>query len=139
MTRALEAGRAEYPAPQPQWIEDRFWVWVHYTAAKIGRGELFEVLDGLSSLRAKVLGPLALATVGARPMGVRKLERLAPQYASALRATVAGHDSRDCARALFACVDLYRALRAQPRPAGTLEQREGAERAAVKYLSELSL
>lgn len=27
------------PFPQLQWIEDRFWVWVHYCATKLGRGE----------------------------------------------------------------------------------------------------
>src|SRR5438445_5441981 len=36
LTRALEDGAAEYPMPILQWIEDRFWVWVHYAAAKIG-------------------------------------------------------------------------------------------------------
>jgi len=58
MTRALAAGVARYPTPDRQWIEDRFWVWIHYVAAKIGRGEVFEALDGLALLRGRALGPL---------------------------------------------------------------------------------
>ena len=54
--------------------------------------EVFEVVDFISFLRVTVLGPLALVSAGARPAGVRKLERLAPQYANQLRATVASYD-----------------------------------------------
>ena len=28
-------------SPDAQWIEDRFWTWVHYAALRIGRAELF--------------------------------------------------------------------------------------------------
>lgn|GEM_PF-5648763 len=41
----LQRTPSAYPHPDPQWIEDRFWVWVHYAAAKLGRGELLEVID----------------------------------------------------------------------------------------------
>ena len=41
-----------------QWLEDRFWVWVHYIALKIGRGELFEAIDAISFIRSTVIGPL---------------------------------------------------------------------------------
>jgi len=53
LSAALRNGVARYPAPDLQWIEDRFWVWVHYGAAKVGRGELFEALDMLALLRSK--------------------------------------------------------------------------------------
>ena len=134
LTRALGAGPAAYPARDPQWIEDRFWVWVHYIAAKIGRGEIFEALDGLSNLRAWVLGPLALAGAGATPNGVRRFEARVPGQVVALRATVASHDPADCVRALVASIDSYRALRSQRAP-GHL-QRE-AELAATRYLAEI--
>ena len=45
---ALAAHRRVWPQPDLQWIEDRFWVWVHYMATKIGRGELFECLSALA-------------------------------------------------------------------------------------------
>jgi hypothetical protein len=56
---ALSKVKAVYPQPQLQWIEDRFWVWVHYIAVKIARGELFEAIDSLGFVRARVLGPLS--------------------------------------------------------------------------------
>src|ERR1044072_7553111 len=81
LSSALAQGKAEYPARSPHWIEDRFWIWVHYAATKIARGELFEAIEFLSFLRVTVLGPLALARAGARPSGVRKIETIAPDFA----------------------------------------------------------
>ncbi len=134
LTAALETGTARYPAPDPQWIEDRFWTWIHYGATKIGRGELFEALDGLSFLRVSVLGPLGLQRAGARPTGVRRIETLAPDLADMLRATVATHDARDCARALLVCAEVYRRL----RPATGVERRTPTEEAALRYLADVA-
>jgi hypothetical protein len=132
LTRALAHAPAVYPEPDRQWIEDRFWIWVHYAAGKIGRGELFEAIDFLAYLRAHVLGPLASMTSGARPSGVRRLESQAPEHAARLRATIAAYDASDCLRALHACVELYRTLRSVG-PA--VARREPAERAALEYVS----
>ena len=104
--RAMEGRRAAYPQPDAQWIEDRFWVWIHYAALKIGRGELFEALDVLGYLRGRVLGPLALARAGKTPNGVRRVEQWLPDSVAALRETVAVHDRADCGRALHAAVAL---------------------------------
>lgn len=60
-----------------QWIEDRFWVWVHYGATKLGRGELFEVVSFLNYLREAVLAPLITHRMGAPARGVRHLEAIA--------------------------------------------------------------
>jgi hypothetical protein len=119
-----------------QWIEDRFWVWVHYGATKIGRGELLEACDFLAFLRTQVLGPLALQHAGARPTGVRRLEEHALQHGEALRGTVATPDHDDCRRALQAAIALYRELRTVLAPAG-LELRTAAEQAAMAYLDAL--
>jgi predicted nucleotidyltransferase len=136
LSAALRSGRARYPEPDLQWIEDRFWVWVHYGAAKIGRGELFEALDFLGSLRMQVLGPLSLRLRGARPCGVRRLESAVPDLASAMEATLATHDARSCANALRAAAESYRWLRdAEDR--GSLARRDAAERAAMAYLGEI--
>ena len=134
LTAALRGARAAYPQPDPQWIEDRFWIWVHYAAAKIGRGELFEALDVLAYLRVNVLGPLGLRRAGARPTGVRKIETSAPDFASALRRTVATYDVRECIRATRAAVELYRELRTAD--VGVVRG-EAAERAAMQYLSDV--
>jgi hypothetical protein len=134
LSTALEAGRARYPAPDPQWIEDRFWVWVHYAAARIARGEIFEALDFLSFVRVTVLGPLALQRAGARPSGVRRIEVQAPAFADALTRTVAAPDARSCLTALRAAVELYRALR---DTGGALVVRADAESAALRYVAEV--
>jgi hypothetical protein len=135
VSTALAAGRARYPQPDAQWIEDRFWVWVHYGVAKIARGEIFEAIDSLSFLRATVLGPLALARAGARPSGVRKIERQAPDVAQALAGTIALPDRAACLAALRSAVELYRSLRGV---GDGLELRRDAEDAALRYLAETS-
>jgi hypothetical protein len=133
---ALRGGEAVYPEPDAQWIEDRFWVWVHYGATKIARGELWEALDFLAFLRARVLGPLALQRLGARPSGLRRLERRAPAVAADLRRTLAEHDRRSCLRALEATVEIYRLLRDSLEPGP--ERRFEAERAAREFLARIA-
>ncbi len=133
-TRVLKQGKPEYPIPNPRWIEERFWIWVHYVATKIGRGELFEAIESLSFLRVNVLGPLALYRAGRRPAGVRKIEMLAPEFAVELRRTIANYEAADCLRALRASVDLYRSLR--PNVNGTETEGE-PEKVALEYLSKI--
>jgi len=131
---ALAGGTAVYPPPRWQWIEDRFWVWMHYIATKVARGELFEAVDALTFVRARVLGPLVLAEKGVQPNGVRRVEERAPDRAIALRATVASHDREACRMALAASLALYLDLRERRAPAD-LVRREEAERAVRDVLS----
>jgi len=103
---------AEFPKPDSVWIEKRFWIWIHYTATKIGRGEIFEAVEAIGFIRANVLGPMILQKEGARPQGLRKIER----YASSeelikLGATLASYDAQDCLRALHDSMELYRSIR----------------------------
>jgi hypothetical protein len=133
VSAALSSSAAVWPTPDPQWIEDRFWVWVHYAAAKIGRGELFECLDALGMIRGLVLGPLLAVRAGARPQGARRLERLAPEELPALAAAVGDHSVDGCADALRAAIALYRELRAPG-----VERREAAEEASVAYLEDVA-
>jgi len=132
VSRALAKGEAAYPLRSAEWIEDRFWIWVHYGATKIARGELFEAIDFLSFLRGAVLGPLALARAGARPSGVRKIEIAAPAFAVELERTIASHNAADCLRALRAAVELYRSL-----TRGETVERTRVEDAAMAYLAEV--
>lgn len=135
VTAALRRGIAAYPMPSLQWTEDRFWIWVHYITTKIGRGELFEVLDALAFFRARVLGPLALMRAGERPAGVRRIEVLAPAAAESLAATVATRDAADGMRALRAAIDFYVSLRGDDL---AVVRRTDAERVARRYLDEVS-
>ncbi|MCX6024475.1 MAG: oxalate:formate antiporter, partial [Chloroflexi bacterium] len=107
---------AAWPRPDLQWIEDRFWVWTHYVAVKLGRGELYEVLDSLGFLRARVLGPMLALKYGNLPRGARFLERVPSPDREALRATVALHDGLVCLAAMQATVALYQQLRAETAP-----------------------
>jgi len=137
LTAALSVRPPRWPQPDLQWIEDRFWVWVHYGATKIGRGELFEACDFLAFLRAQVLGPLALARHGAHASGVRRLELLAPKPAAEMRATIAAYDRRSCALALGRVAEMYRRLR-RTAAAQSLVPRAEAEKAAMAYLAEVA-
>jgi predicted nucleotidyltransferase len=109
--RVRADSEARWPQVDPQWIEDRFWVWVHYVAVKIARGELFEAIEGLGALRGVAIAPLAGIGRTARPAGVRRLETLAPELVPELRETVATADRDDCLRALKASVAVYRKVR----------------------------
>jgi predicted nucleotidyltransferase len=134
LRKALEAGKPEYPSPDRQWIEDRFWAWVHYVLVKIGRGELFEAIESLSFFRTYVLGPLALLEAGVRATGVRRIEVVIPEFASELRKTIARYDVADCMRALRVTIELYRSLRGR---AGNIVFLRDAERAVINYFTVL--
>jgi predicted nucleotidyltransferase len=136
VSRAIARSPAAWPGPDPQWIEDRFWVWVHYAATKIGRGELFECLDALALLRAAVLGPLLAQRGGRRPQGVRRIERYAPDEVPALAATIGDHTKAGCIAALENAIALYRRLRDAPG-APEIQRRTEAESASVAYLAAL--
>ncbi|MFN6471732.1 MAG: nucleotidyltransferase domain-containing protein [Nostoc sp. SerVER01] len=123
-----------YPPVDPQWIEDRFWVWVHYGATKLGRGELFEVIDFLSFLRGQVLAPLAKFQAGLLPRGVRNLEKEIPSLVSNFRKTIpAKHDAQEIARSLQYTISFYCQLRAELKTP-ELIIRSQAEAASKKYL-----
>lgn len=131
---AMQAAAARYPAPSPAWIEARFWIWIHYGAGKIGRGELFEAIDFIAFLRGAVLGPLALQRAGARPQGVRKLELAVPDFAAELRTTIAPYDAAGCIKALRACACMYKDLRDL---AGGFAPDAAAEKAVMAYVDLL--
>ncbi len=126
---ALARSDATWPTPDPQWLEDRFWLWVYDTVAKIGRGELFDCLNMLSFMRQTVLGPLIAQQRGHRPSGVRRLETIAPDLTPALEATLGTHDRAGCLSAVRATVELYLRVRGDGVPA-----RAKAEAEARTYL-----
>ena len=112
LTEIMAKTKSAWPYPDYQWIEDRFWVWIHYATLKIGRGELFETLDFISLLRTMVLGPLLLIKNGNQPRGVRKLEtKLSANDLAAIKETVAMLDKPSLIAALWKCIDIYEDLR----------------------------
>ncbi len=113
----LDAARIAWPDRDPQWFEDRAWIWLHYGATKAARGELFEAIGLLAFFREQILGPMLHRNAGRRQRGVRRIE--SPATLAALTETLAGHDRSAVKAALAASAALYLQLRADeppPRP-----------------------
>lgn len=111
----LDAAQIAWPVPPPDWFEQRTWIWLHYAATKLARGELFEAIGMLAYLREQVLGPLLHRRAGALPRGVRRIEGLAARDARLAR-TVARLERASVRDALLAAIDLYLDLRADQPP-----------------------
>lgn len=137
LTTAFSKEPAVFPIPDLQWIEDRFWVWVHYGAGKIGRQEIFEAIEHISFLRQNVISPLILMKNGKLPRGVRKIETDAPNDLPALLETVTVHDIQSCIKALRAMAELYISLR-ESYLGGNLIVHQTAEFKTLEYLEIIS-
>lgn len=135
VSSALRAGTANWPNPAPEWFEDRFWVWIHYATTKLGRGEMFELLDMLSFMRAMVFGPMIALADGNNGRGVRFLEQSRSQLVNELQKSVAGFDRGQCCQALHDYVRIYRQLRDQ---LAIKPMHPEAEKAVVQYLDEIA-
>lgn len=121
-----------YPQPQPQWLEDRFWIWLHYGSTKIARGEYFEALEFLSLLRTVVLSPLALKQQGLTPSGVRKIETRLPDFSAALKKTVATPDRQSLVVGFENCIELYLQLRNKEQ----VDINESAQKLCLDYFKQ---
>lgn len=130
----LARSRPQWPNAMPEWFEERFWIWIHYGAQKLGRGELFEAIDTLALIRQAILGPMICRNHGRDQRGVRRIEEFAPELALALRGTLCGHERSDVLRALNGAVEQYLQLRAAHAPANANEERA---RAVAAYLGSL--
>ncbi|WP_164002386.1 aminoglycoside 6-adenylyltransferase [Pyxidicoccus caerfyrddinensis] len=115
MAEHLSRNTARWPDREPEWFEERVWVWLHYGATKLGRGELLEVIDLLAALRSMVLGPMVMRRMGVDQRGVRRLEALSPELAGRLATTLGAHSREACATALRQALQLYLELR-EDRP-----------------------
>ena len=112
LTQIIKSTKSEWPALDSQWIEDRFWIWVHYITLKIGRGEYFEALDSLSYLRMNVIAPLMQIKNGNLPRGVRKAEfDFSENDLRNLKESVAEYSPESIIKSLEKMVDLYMELR----------------------------
>lgn len=134
LTEIITKTTSAWPYPDYQWIEDRFWVWIHYATLKIGRGELFETFDFISFLRTMVLGPLLLIKNGHQPRGVRKLEtKLSTIDLAAIKQTVATLDKPGLIAALWKCIAIYKDLRTHLFD-NSIELKSAAEKRVKEYL-----
>jgi len=131
ISELIQRTSPSYLYSSPQWIEDRFWVWVHYGATKLGRGELFELIDHLTYMRSSALGPLFLIKNGELPTGVRRLEKYVSEGLEELKETVPNHSTESCYHALQMTIRLYQQLR---QHVGNIEYKKEAEQVSVAYL-----
>lgn len=129
----LAQTQAQWPRQTHEWFEERFWIWAHYAAMKIGRGEIFEALDMFAFLRRRVFGPLLAERAGHRQYEVRRIERLVPDAVPLLAALTPPPDRAACAAALSRAMDLYLDLTRAPAPAN---RNPAAEAAVRRYLAE---
>jgi hypothetical protein len=114
LERAISNSQAKFPYPDYQWIEDRFWTWIHYALLKIGRGEYLEAHDFMGFLRMVVLGPLLHIKNDNLPRGVRKVETdLESEDLAKLKLTIPTYDRQSLLDSLRNAVSLYRQLRTE--------------------------
>lgn len=110
--KRIEAAAVAWPNLPSGWFEARAWIWLHYAATKLARGELYEAIGMLGFFREQVLGPLLYRRAGKDQRGVRRLETLRLDEEGRLAATVARHDALSVRDAIKASVDIYLDLRA---------------------------
>ncbi len=132
----MEKTIPHHPMPDIQWIEDRFWTWIHYATLKLGRGEFLEITDFLSFLRGNVFGPLALVLNKQLPRGVRRIELLAKNYSEDIKSTVAIPEKQSCILGIEKSIELYLRLRNDVHST-TLVKNNEAEKEVVDFFNRI--
>ncbi|HRF16701.1 MAG TPA: aminoglycoside 6-adenylyltransferase [Chitinophagaceae bacterium] len=137
LTNIIQSTRAEWPQPDFQWIEDRFWTWVHYACMKIGRGELMEAYDFLSFLRQTVFSPLMQVKNNKKVRGLRRVEtQLNLSDLENLKITIAQYNKASIIKALDNSISIYKSLRRKLFPA-TITLQEKAEKRSLEYFKQI--
>lgn len=133
----ISTTKAEWPTLDYQWIEDRFWTWVHYATLKLGRGENFEALDFLSFIRTSVISPMFQIKNKRLPRGLRKVEMNFNQIdIGKLVSTVPSYESNSLFTALDNTISLFLELRERLFPA-TIILRVDTQERTLEYLREI--
>jgi hypothetical protein len=136
LTKLFSSTKSVWPQPDPQWIEDRFWTWVHYIAGKAARGEYLECIDALGMIRGWVLAPLLQLKNKNQPRGSRKLEMQLPSAdLESLKGTLAEHSNASVINALENSITLYRSLR--PLLSAHILLQSFAEKRSMEYLEQV--
>ncbi len=137
LQKALNNSVEKFPYPDYQWIEDRFWTWIHYALLKIGRGEYLEAYDFFGFLRMVVFGPLLHIKNGNLPRAVRRVETdLNEEDLNFLKGTIPGYNRRDLLKSLRNSVTLYLNLRASVFDENIVFHRK-VEQRVMEYFKEI--
>ena len=133
----IERTEFKFPYPDYQWMEDRFWIWIHYALLKIGRGELLEAFDFLGFLRMVVLGPLMHIKNNNLPRGVRKMEtQISKTDFEEIKATIPDYNKTSLLHSLNKAVSIYRQLRKELFKADTILQID-TEKKVMEYFDKI--
>ena len=133
----LRETQSAFPHPDYQWIEDRFWIWVHYVLLKLGRGEYVEAFDFFGFLRSVVLGPLLHIKNGNLPKGVRKVETQLPNEDFVqLKSTLPEYTKSSLVETLQNAISLYRHLRTVLFTSEVVLQ-VNTENRVIQYMNEV--
>jgi len=137
LQKVIEQTESKFPYPDYQWIEDRFWVWVHYVLQKIGRGEYVEAFDCFGLLRAIVFGPLLHIKNGNLPRGVRKVEtQLLNEDLQQLKSTLPAYSATSLLNSLQNSILLYRQLRTELFSSDVIFQKDTEEK-VMEFFNEI--
>lgn len=115
----LDAAAVAWPDASPEWFEQRAWIWLHYGATKLARGELFEAIGMLAFFRDQVLGPMLHRRARRPQRGVRRIEALGGPCLEQLAGTIPAFDAGSVRGAFMAAVDMYLDLRTDDPPRET--------------------
>lgn len=139
LTNVIESTKSEWPKLDLQWIENRFWTWVHYATLKIGRGEYFEALDFLSYLRVFVISPLLQLKNGQLPRGLRKVEfNFTNSNLNKLVETVPEYDIYSICSSLESLITLYLELRTELF-SNSIKLHKKVQQKTMEYLKETKI
>jgi hypothetical protein len=137
----LSAELAKYrdvaPVIDLQWMEDRFWLWLHSAAMALKEGAIFEALHQMSCLRTRILAPMLLKKQAQPADALKGLEQAGGDELSSLRATVPLYDARSCEISLREAAKLYVGLRETLAPEELVRHRR-AEMAVMRHLHTVS-
>jgi predicted nucleotidyltransferase len=137
LQKMMEQSDPVFPYPDYQWLEDRFWIWIHYALLKIGRGELLEAFDFLGFLRMAVLGPLLHIQNSRLPRGVRKAETLfAKDDFEKIMGTIPEYTRDSLLNSLEKSALLYKELRANLY-SSEIELHLNTENSVLQYFQEI--
>lgn len=133
LQQVLDNTISTYPYPDLQWIEDRFWIWIHYTLLKAGRGEYFEALESIGFMRNIVIGPLLHIKNGNLPRRLRRVEMHLPATdVDALKGTLAQYNKASIMDALRQMINMYLTLRSND-----IVHQQASEARVMAYFDEL--
>ena len=137
LEKAISNSQAKFPYPDYQWIEDRFWTWIHYALLKIGRGEYLEAYDFMGFLRMVVFGPLLHIKNDNLPRGVRKVEKdLKSEDLVKLKLTIPTYERQSLLDSLRNAVSLYRQLRTELFD-GKVSLQNETDKKVMNYFDEI--